>query len=159
MAIDFDPGDSDDPAFEIVVGESGQAGRFSVPADRAFLNCLGRFFAENRTNGYYNKRRLLDIGPHGLLEIDQPFYAVDLQCEINGTLHLWSDPCGVGAPVISTWSPHKVHVVLAHGECPGTDEVSFLVQTEFGLTGWTNTSIGHLETPGEPLACIVYHGD
>ena len=170
FSVSFDPGPSEDPSYVVIVGEEAEEhnpkNRPSISGRRLFFSESGNMYADGAVNTCFNVRRKYIVSGKKIKEVKQPYYLVDLPCQLSADLVMTSRPCGQGDVVATLPKGTTVHVLLtlSHdfpGPCGEIEarHLAFLVRTPFGLVGWAQTREGHLTTPGSPLDCIRWMGD
>jgi len=148
--ISFSWGPSEDPVFRIDLQDAQGNWQFAgeIGALALVVPGNGFLYAAGSANEMFDKRRKYRIREGQLMEVNQPFYRVDLETKTTASLELRSEPGG--GDVVARLSPGSfIHVLVNRGD-------TYLVATPFGLTGWVTIPETQL---GSPIEGLFFHGD
>lgn len=125
--IDFDYGESEDPAFAITDARSN-ALIGTIEADHVIIPGDGFIYAKARKNREFLERRKFFIRAGQLVESSQPYLYVGLDSRALQDFKLLAAPDS--SEVVATIRKgERVHVLL-------NDKSHYLIRTPFGLLGW-----------------------
>jgi len=170
VEIGFSNGPSDDPNYEIIITSGKKVLTKNINAENLAVSSACHFYASGQSDNSFYMSQKFTITDKGIQETVQPFYLVNKICRTSNTATLTTERCGKGSTVASLPKGSEVQILASEwfktdengnkvGNC-STEKESYLVSTPFGLVGWVENKRGDVyEHPGEPLSCIVFHGD
>lgn len=147
--VDFDPGPSADPVFNIVESKSGKTiGQIS--GDVLVVPGNGFIYSIARSNEMHTERRKFELKDGKVEEVKQPFSYVGLDTRAKKPLALKAEKDG-GAVIANIPAGDTLQVVIRDGEY-------LLIKTQFGLVGWwkMNTDV---QPDNAEIEGIYYAGD
>ncbi|WP_035606088.1 hypothetical protein [Haloferula sp. BvORR071] len=147
--IDFDPGPSADPGFDITDQKTGKL-IGSIGAESLAIPGNGFIYATGRANRMHLEHLKYAIRDGKLVEIEQPFSYVGLQSKAKVELKLLAKKDG-GETIATIPKGDSLEVVLRDGE-------HLLIKTRFGLLGWWKMNTSVMANNAE-IEGIYYAGD
>lgn len=156
VKLSIDAGSSDD--FSFVFQYNGK--ETMIAGESIFISQSGSIYVVNRANQNYEVKRKFTITQHGVKEVKQAFFSVNMECETSALTTLYSEQGNKGTVVAKIPKGKKVKVLLnAFTLSENDSSKDYLVQTPFGLVGWVSSSAGYMLQKGKPLGCLMYEGD
>ncbi len=167
MTVSFNPGPSEDPAFDIKYNKIYE----TLDGQKLYISSSGSLYIVNDMNLCFERRLKYIISNDKLTEIKQPYYLVNKECEASTTLQMFEMKCNQGKLIAQLPKGSTLRILLMEDirdSCPSiviegkesTDQVNnYLVTTPFGLVGWVSSSCGYYDRPGIPLGCLRLTGD
>lgn len=127
--VDYNPGASNDPSFELHRERDGDMARLArLPGLEIWLPGNGALYVAGHTNSMFTTCRKYLVRQDHVEEVRQPVYAVDLDTRTRAPLILYADT--VMAQVVEqVRAGEPVSVLASQGDW-------FLLRTWFGLAGW-----------------------
>jgi len=167
VKVQFEEGPSYDPGYIFYMSSNTDIFKGYLSANEIIIDEFGFVYSISYTNQYFLKKAKYIIDKDGIREIKQPFYSVNRSCDTNGQLILTTKPCSEGEVIAQLPKGTFIKVLLARDWdyleqdkwCKGGEEISFLVETQFGLIGWADTKPSSVYGTGGPIPCIYYQGD
>lgn len=148
--VEFSWGPSEDPHFRLLRKTTGDWMEMGfISCDELTIPSSGSIYAWGWSNQMFAKSRKFAVNNGEVVEVEQPFYNVDMKTETAKAVTLMSQ-AGGGEKVAGLGVGAKVHVLINKGD-------HYLVSTPFGLTGWVEVKDGY--GPDSPLKGIYYRGD
>ena len=121
----------------------------SIGCDELTIPSSGSIYAWGWSNQMFAKSRKFAVDKGEIVEVEQPFYRVDMRTKTKKPITLTSEPGGE-EKVAGLGAGADVHVLINRDD-------HYLVATPFGLTGWV--TIGEVVEPESPIEGIHYRGD
>jgi hypothetical protein len=135
----FSAGPSADPSFIFYKEGSYDQSALYIMALKVYIPGNGNIYAEGHTNNTFNKRRKFTLSNGKFVEVEQPYYYVGLKTQTLKPVKLYKSK-NLSQVIANLPANYSIEVLINDPENSST----FLVKTDFGLTGW-------LKIPGENM--------
>ncbi|MEA2077625.1 MAG: hypothetical protein U9O95_06360 [Candidatus Marinimicrobia bacterium] len=148
------------------IGEGGNSryefyleGEFVTPAFIIYADHLdflgnGIVVARGSMNEMFMRSRKFKISENKIIELKQPFYAVDIQSEANRNFNIFMTK-RMKKVIGNVKKGDEISVLIAEFK---NKYVYYLIRSKLGLTGWIKINQGTW-VDETPIKDLYYHGD